>query len=1199
MQQLLQMFLTESRISFIAFLCYFLNGWQYTVAETALHSKDLERINSALASDSPATPAKPRKLLVFSNKPNDANIRLARTALGLMGKKTGAFEVGFSSRPVAFSSQQLQNIDAILFLDCAHLNETIRLRSLRKNIRQFVTEGGGLIGTHRTLEALDGTDAGRIPPPDIHKESLKPFDEKTGDGEELDDLLKDLAEEDDDEATIEELAEATLVTPWPELNQIFGAKLEDQERKRGRAWGIYIDEPEHPLNRSFKTNTLETKGVLFKNTFLLNDGLFRFTNFSREDSRALLSLNLSYREGRLVTNDFPVSWIRRVGKGRVFYSGFGHNREVFWNAEILRHWLAGIQYALGDLDVPDEPVSERRKQSIVYNDPEVRFQSPEGTLKSFELPPGYRIGLVASEPQIHEPVLAVWDGNGRMYVAEFRTYMQDADGGRKQFEPISRVSMHEDTDGDGHMDRHSIFADDLVLPRMVLPLDEWILIAETNTKDIYAYRDTDGDGTADEKKVWFEGGRRGGNLEHQPSGLIWALDNWIYMSKESTRYRYTRGKVETDQFRGESGQWGLSQDDMGHIYFSDNGNPAKGFQQPPVYGGFRVGADRTHNFHEVFPIIRTPDIQPGLGILRDDGKLSRFTSACGQSIFRGDRLPSNTQGNLFACEPVARIVRRAKVDITDGKRVLSAFYDQKEFLASNDVHFRPVNTTTGPDGCLYVIDMYRGIIQEGSWTGKGSYLRSAIKRMGLDKNIQRGRIYRIVHDDHKPGPRPHMLDEKPAELVRHLSNPNGWWRDTAKKLLILRGDRSVIPALKELARNGKTPLGRVHALWTLEGFDVVDRELLIEKLKDENPRVRITAIRIGELLLAKGDETFISVLKLLAEDGDLSVLTQLFLSLSSTEKNEALKLAAAIKNKHPDSEVIKVAFNSQRYRRQEIQRRKQLRASNARLADAIERGQGLYEATCITCHGSDGRGMPVLGGIEGETRAPPLAGSERVRGHPDVLIRIILHAVTGPIDDKEYEEHMVPMAALDNDSLSLVINYVRNSWGNSASIIEPDNIATVRKETEGREKPWTLKELAAYLPKPLPRDDWIVTASHNPDKAPMAIDNDAGSRFDTGKPQKPGMWFMIEFPKTTTVGSILLDSSRSRDDYPRGYKVEASDDGESWSKPLATGLGRKGMTEINFQKVRTKYIRITQTVQTSNKFWSIHELHMLGFEDEE
>ena len=95
------------------------------------------------------------------------------------------------------------------------------------------------------------------------------------------------------------------------------------------------------------------------------------------------------------------------------------------------------------------------------------------------------------------------------------------------------------------------------------------------------------------------------------------------------------------------------------------------------------------------------------------------------------------------------------------------------------------------------------------------------------------------------------------------------------------------------------------------------------------------------------------------------------------------------------------------------------------------------------------------------------------------------------------------------------------------------------------------------------------------------------------------MWFMIEFPKTTTVGSILLDSSRSRDDYPRGYKVEASDDGENWSKPLTTGLGRKGMTEINFQKVRTKYIRITQTVQTSNKFWSIHELHVLGLEDEE
>ena len=173
--------------------------------------------------------------------------------------------------------------------------------------------------------------------------------------------------------------------------------------------------------------------------------------------------------------------------------------------------------------------------------------SPEASIATMQLPKGYRLEPVLTEPQIAEPVMIAFDGNGRMYVAEMRTYMLDADGTGEQ-EPVSRVSRHEDTDGDGVYDRHTVFADKLLLPRIMLPLDDRIIIGETNTDDLYIYRDSDGDGVADEKTLWFKGGPRGGNMEHQPNGLVWAMDNGIYSTYYDYRLRFGRRR-EGDQGR--------------------------------------------------------------------------------------------------------------------------------------------------------------------------------------------------------------------------------------------------------------------------------------------------------------------------------------------------------------------------------------------------------------------------------------------------------------------------------------------------------------------------------------------------------------------------------------------------------------------------------------------------------------------------
>ena len=170
--------------------------------------------------------------------------------------------------------------------------------------------------------------------------------------------------------------------------------------------------------------------------------------------------------------------------------------------------------------------------------------------------------------------------------------------------------------------------------------------------------------------------------------------------------------------------------------------------------------------------------------------------------------------------PWGKLIRRCLVQDHDGVTYLTNAYPKSEFIRSSDPNFRPVNLANAPDGTLYMTDMYRGIIQERDWVGQGSYLRGVVQQYGLDKNFGRGRVWRIVHNSMKPGPQPHMQNEKSADLVQYLAHPNGWWRDTAQKLIVLRRDKTVTPALIDMARTNSNPLARIHALWTLEGLSL-------------------------------------------------------------------------------------------------------------------------------------------------------------------------------------------------------------------------------------------------------------------------------------------------------------------------------------------------------------------------------------------
>jgi mono/diheme cytochrome c family protein/glucose/arabinose dehydrogenase len=804
---------------------------------------------------------------------------------------------------------------------------------------------------------------------------------------------------------------------------------------------------------------------------------------------------------------------------------------------------------------------------------------------------GYSFELVLAEPDIKEPVAIAFDGNGRMFVAEMRTYMQEIDG-LNEHAPVSRVSVHWSSKRDGKFDRHAVFADNLILPRMVLPVADGVLINETDSNDIYLYRDTNGDGVADKKELWYAGGRRGGNLEHQPSGLLWSIDNWIYTTYNAHRLRWTPTNVLKEPTGPNGGQWGLTQDDFGKPWFVDGGGERGpvNFQAPIVYGAFSLPDEIESDFRDVWPLVGLADVQGGPVRFRaTDKTLNHFTATCGPGIFRGDRLPKNVQGDLFFAEPVGRLIRRAKIDGRDGMTRLRNAHPKSEFIRSTDPNFRPVNMTTAPDGTLFVCDMYRGIIQEGSWVREGSYLRKVVKQYSLDKNAGRGRIWRLAHKDFTPGPQPNLQSANSVQLVVALEHPNGWWRDTAQKLLVLRGDKSVAPALNAMARNNASPLARIHALWTLEGLGALTKDLALEKLRDPQPQVRAAAIRASETLIKNGDKTLEPALLGMAKDSNATVVVQAMLTANLLKLTDATNVIseALVGNRSRGVQEI----GKQLLAGPETSRQAEMTAAQRRV---FNRGQAIYRELCITCHGPDGQGMHVEGAPAGTTLAPRLAGSKTVLGHRDGVINVLLHGLTGPVEGKSYDALMVPMASNDDEWIAAAASYVRYAFGNRAGPVEKQDVARQRAALKSRTEPWTIEELRAALPQPLNNaKQWKLTASHNAQSLPLAIDGNGNTRYETKTSQRPGMWLQIELPQETQLAGIVLDAAKSPRDFPRGYKVEVSVDGTSW-KSAATGKGDSAVTDINFPASKAKFVRITQTGAVNGLFWSVHELKLLA-----
>ncbi|MBI4621625.1 MAG: c-type cytochrome [Verrucomicrobia bacterium] len=557
-------------------------------------------------------------------------------------------------------------------------------------------------------------------------------------------------------------------------------------------------------------------------------------------------------------------------------------------------------------------------------------------LSSFQVKRGFHLELVAAEPLVRDPIEICFDENGRMFVVEMIDYSEMRDAKPH----LGRISMLEDTNGDGRFDKSTVFVDDLPWPTGVFWANGGLYVAAT--PDIFFCKDTTGDGKADKREVVFTGfgidyapyqvTRL--NMQSMLNSLRWGLDNRIHgmtapnggditsplnpkAKPVNVRRRDFVVDPRTQALATEAGggQYGLAYDDRGRRYTCNNSDHIRVFMydtryesrnphyttMPPVLQSIAVDGPSAEVYRtspdEPWRLIRTQWRISGAsrGIVEGGGRVSGyFTSATGLMIYRGSAFPEEYVGDAFIADCGSNLIHRKKVR-EDGITLLAerpADEQRTEFITSTDTWFRPVQMANAPDGTLYVIDMYREII-EHPW----SLPPSLKKHLDLNSGNDRGRIYRVVPDGFKQPPLPRLGAAGTAELVSTLDHRNGWHRDTAARLLFERQDKSAAPLLEKLLRESKSPLGRMHALWALDGQGALNAEQVTRALGDTDDRVREHAVRLAERFLG-GKSTAAPALSArllaLAEDPSIRVRYQLAFTLGEMRRPEVVKALATI-----------------------------------------------------------------------------------------------------------------------------------------------------------------------------------------------------------------------------------------------------------------------------------------------------------------
>jgi mono/diheme cytochrome c family protein/glucose/arabinose dehydrogenase len=719
--------------------------------------------------------------------------------------------------------------------------------------------------------------------------------------------------------------------------------------------------------------------------------------------------------------------------------------------------------------------------------------SVEDSMKSFQIAEGFAIAPFAAEPMIEKPVALDYDPAGRLWVCEMIGYMLDIDG-KDEDKPHGRIVVLEDTDQDGKADKRTVFMDKVLLPRALAVYPDGLLFAD---QESLRFVKRDGLKPVGEPIVAVKDYIQGGNVEHRANGLVRGLDNWLYSAKSSQRIRRDGEKwiVENTPFRG---QWGVAFDHFGRIYTNNNSQFLVGETIAPnllegntaldtkTSSAVRLGSNKP------FPVRVTPGVNRayiqksnsyGENTLDPESfKLLTCTGAAGLTIYRGSNFPSEWVGQSLITESSINLVKAIKVTESNGTLKAEHTYKDKEWLASSDERFRPVNIYNAPDGSVHLLDFYHGIIQHKTYVT--SYLRDYYTAQKLDgPGKGHGRIYRITAKGGKVEKVPDMDSLSGEELVKLLSHPNGWHREMAQRVLIDRNDTSVGTLLEQTIMASANPLAQIHALWTLEGLGKLSAAHVTTALNAQDAKVVVSALWVASKLPANEIATAgTALIALDPKTPEQSVY--LARALGPIATPAAFVRLNELVNSSKDKFVTAAAFSGLDHREAAFnaaigdkpidktlagwiakagQKKKGSSGSSLKgeALASFERGKALYhgEAACFGCHAPDGGGMVGL--------APPLDSSEWVTGKPELLGKVLLHGMTGPITVKgvKYETPAGMPALAGNpmftdEKIADIMTYVRNEWENKAAPVQPALVTKLRAETSSQfGRPYTEKNL--------------------------------------------------------------------------------------------------------------------------------------------
>ncbi len=551
-------------------------------------------------------------------------------------------------------------------------------------------------------------------------------------------------------------------------------------------------------------------------------------------------------------------------------------------------------------------------------------RSAAASLKSIRTRNGFAVELVAAEPLVMDPISLDWGPDGKLWVVEMADYPLGLDGNGK---PGGRVRILEDTDGDGKYDKSTLFLEDLAYPSAVMVWRKGVLVSAA--PDVFYAEDRDGDGRADERQVLYRGFKPG-NPQHRVNGFCWGLDNWVHLANGDSdgvvtsirtgqtvniggrdlRIRPDAGPLDPQTGRS---QYGRSRDDWGNWFGSSNSQPIMHFvladhrlrrnphmTAPPS----RITIASSQNT-VIFPIGRVISHWEGYRP-PGPGEPHRFASACSTSFYRDDLFGAEFSGNTFTCEPAHNMVHRRVLQPSGltftSQRAAGA--EKSEFLASTDSWFRPTSIRTGPDGALWVVDMYRQVIEHPA------LIDDRLKEtLNLRAGHDRGRIYRVYPADKRPRPPARLGQLDTPSLVAALDVANGWQRARVHQMLIWRGDLTAVALLAEMLSNSQHPRTRIHALCALDGLESLTPNVLTAALSDPHPAVRRHAVRLVETLQPVPEETA-TVLLQRADDNDPHVRLECAYVLGQWDDARAGRALGRMAVRHANDPYIFAAVMS-------------------------------------------------------------------------------------------------------------------------------------------------------------------------------------------------------------------------------------------------------------------------------------------------